>query len=191
MGILLNDGVRYPTRRIVRLQFAEGTPYETAAVPKVAKGQRVLASEIAAVVRRALAETVSRGTAQRAHNTLWNADGLTVVIGGKTGTGDHRHKVYGAQGRLIAERAVNRTATFVYYIGERFYGTVTAHVAGPGAVHYGFTSSLPVQLFRLLAPSIVTLIEPAYRRPQQPLQSVRTNRDGTDYPIINARKDPP
>ena len=50
---------------------------------------------------------------------------------------------------------VNRTATFVFTIGERFYGVVTAHVTGPAAAGYGFTSSLPVQLFRVLAPPIV------------------------------------
>lgn len=176
MGILLNDGLYYPTRRIVRLRFAEGTPYETSVVSRAAAGKRVLASEVAAVVRQALAETVAQGTAQRAHNVLRGAEGAALVIGGKTGTGDHRHKVYGPQGRLIEERAVNRTATFVYFIGERFYGTVTAHVAGPDAARYGFTSSLPVQLFRLLVPSILPLIEPAYRLPPQPLQAVRADR---------------
>ena len=32
-GILLNDGVRQPTRRLERLAFGEGTPYETRFVP--------------------------------------------------------------------------------------------------------------------------------------------------------------
>ena len=58
-------------------------------------------------------------------------------------------------GRLLESRVVNRTATFVFTIGERFYGVVTAHVEGPAAAGYGFTSSLPVQLFRILAPDIV------------------------------------
>ncbi|MFZ0258291.1 MAG: transglycosylase domain-containing protein [Gammaproteobacteria bacterium] len=187
MGILLNDGVHYPTRRIVRLRFAEGTPYETTMVATGTKGKRVMASEIATVVRQALAETVLQGTAQRARNTLRGADGTALVIGGKTGTGDHRHKVYGPHGRLIDERAVNRTATFVYFIGERFYGTVTAHVLGPDAAHYGFTSSLPVQLFRLLVPSTLPLIEPAYRLPQQ-LPRLTQHRVATRAEQLSATK---
>ena len=175
VGILLNDGVRYPTRRIMRLRFAPGTPYETSVVPGATKGERVLASEVAAVVRRALAETVVHGTAQRAAGALRTANGTPLAIGGKTGTGDHRQKVYGANGRLLEERAANRTATFVYFIGERFYGTLTAHVAGPKAAGYGFTSSLPVQLFRLLAPSILSLIEPAHPVAQSPWQAAKSD----------------
>jgi hypothetical protein len=49
-------------------------------------------------------------------------------MGGKTGTGDQRFDVYGAGGRLIESRYVNRSATFVFNIGERFYGSMTAYV---------------------------------------------------------------
>ncbi|MGF1613372.1 MAG: transglycosylase domain-containing protein [Gammaproteobacteria bacterium] len=176
MGILLNEGVYYPTRRIVRLRFAQGTPYESALVPRVGNGQRVLAPEVAAVARQALTETVLQGTAQRARDALRQADGSSWVIGGKTGTGDHRHKVYGPRGQLIDERVVNRTATFVYFIGDRFYGTVTAHVSGSEAANYGFTSSLPVQLFKLLAPNLLVLVEePPHQFSSQPLQAVRAD----------------
>ncbi|UUZ50336.1 hypothetical protein LP420_10735 [Massilia sp. B-10] len=62
-------------------------------------------------------------------------------MGGKTGTGDQRFEVYGAGGRLIESRFVNRSATFVFNIGERFYGSMTAYVHGPKAGDYDFTSA--------------------------------------------------
>ena len=52
-----------------------------------------------------------------------------LLVGGKTGTGDNRLKIYRG-GHLLESRPVDRTATFVFFIGDRFYGTVTAHVAG-------------------------------------------------------------
>jgi hypothetical protein len=33
---------------------------------------------------------------------------------------------------------------------------VTAHVTGPSAARFSFTSSLPVQMFKVLAPAVVT-----------------------------------
>ena len=81
-------------------------------------------------------------------------------MGGKTGTGDQRFDVYGAGGRLIESRYVNRSATFVFNIGERFYGSMTAYVRGPESKNYDFTSALPVQLLVSLAPSLMPLIEP-------------------------------
>ena len=60
-------------------------------------------------------------------------DGTVIPVGGKTGTGDQRFDVYGAGGRLIESRFVNRSATFVFNIGERFFGSMTAYVHGPDA----------------------------------------------------------
>ena len=154
-GILLNDGVRQPTRRLERVVFGEGTPYETRLVPVERAGRRVLASEVAAAVRRMLLEVVGAGTARRALGAVPGPDGKPLAIGGKTGTGDHRYKVFAPGGRLVESRVVNRTATFVFTLDERFYGVVTAHVGGPEAAGYGFTSSLPVQIFRVLAPDVV------------------------------------
>jgi hypothetical protein len=54
---------------------------------------------------------------------------------------------------------VNRSATFVFNIGERFFGSMTAYVHGPESAHYDFTSALPVQLLVTLAPSLMPLIE--------------------------------
>ena len=52
--------------------------------------------------------------------------------------------MYAKGGRLIESRFVNRSATFVFNIGERFFGSMTAYVHGPDAAHYDFTSALPV-----------------------------------------------
>jgi hypothetical protein len=80
------------------------------------------------------------------------------VVGGKTGTGDHRYKVFAPGGRLLESRVVNRTATFVFLIDDRFYGVITAYVHGPEAGEFAFTSSLPAQIFRILAPEISPLL---------------------------------
>jgi hypothetical protein len=82
-----------------------------------------------------------------------------IAVGGKTGTGDQRFDVYGAGHRLIESRYVNRSATFVFNIGERFFGSMTAYVHGPQSANYDFTSALPVQLLVTLAPSLMPMIE--------------------------------
>lgn len=152
MGIILNDGLRYPTVRIERLQFGAGTPYETVLRRRPGPGERVLAPEIAATVRRTLEQVVEQGTARRIHGALDLPDGTPVPVGGKTGTGDNRADVYAARGRLIESRVLNRTATFVFFVGQRHYGTVTAYVPGADAQGYRFTSALPVQILKTLAP---------------------------------------
>ncbi|MGH8613095.1 MAG: transglycosylase domain-containing protein [Gammaproteobacteria bacterium] len=158
IGILLNDGVRYSTFRLKRLRFAEGTPYETVAVAQPSQGERVLEPEVAATVRQALVETVESGTAKRAYAVFTDLNKQVIPVGGKTGTGDHRHKTFARGARLVKERAVTRSATFVFLIGERFFGVITAHVAGEEAAKYRFTSALAVQLFRVLAPDLQFLI---------------------------------
>jgi hypothetical protein len=55
---------------------------------------------------------------------------------------------------VIASRAVNRTATFVFYIGDRYFGVISSSVLGKEAEGYRFTSSLPVTILRLLAPAL-------------------------------------
>jgi hypothetical protein len=108
-----------------------------------------------------MGDVVLSGTARRAAGALSGPDGKPLRIGGKTGTGDHRFEVTGPGGRVIQSRAVSRTATFVFYAGDRLYGVVTAHVSGPAAGHYAFTSSLPVQLFRTLLPELAGLLSAA------------------------------
>ncbi len=158
VGIVLNGGVRYPQVRFQSLHFAAGTPYETLLERPATSGERVMAPEVAAAARSALIDVVERGTAQRLKGAYRGSNGSPLVIGGKTGTGDHRREVYGRGGRLIASRVVSRSATFVFFLGERFFGTITAYVAGPEAARYKFTSGLPVQVLKSLAPTLEPLL---------------------------------
>ncbi len=161
MGIILNDGLRLPTGRFERLRFAEGTPFETVMRLQVPAGERVLRSEVAATLRQALIETVEQGTGRRVSGAFTDAEGNRLVAGGKTGTGDHRYERFGRNGELISSRVVNRTATFVFFLGDRFFGVISAHVAGPDAAAYGFTSALPTQLLKSLGPQLQPLLERA------------------------------
>ncbi|HLI11395.1 MAG TPA: transglycosylase domain-containing protein [Alphaproteobacteria bacterium] len=159
MGIIVNDGVWLPTTRIERLDFAAGTPYETDMVATPQAPRRVLAPEVAEIVRHALAGVVAHGTGARAQKAFALADGTPVLVGGKTGTGDNRYDRFGPGLRLIESRAVDRTATFVFYIGDRFFGTITAYVRGPEAAKYSFTSALAVQVLKSLAPIFQPLLD--------------------------------
>jgi membrane peptidoglycan carboxypeptidase len=163
VGIIVNDGIRYPTVRVERLRFAEGTPYETLMGREGSVGQRVLPHEVAAVLRRALIDVAERGTARRIRGVFLGADGGDIVVGGKTGTGDNRHDAFGPKGVLIESRILNRAAVFVFLIGDRFFGTMTAYVPGREAANYGFTSALPVQTLKVLAPKLLPLIDRAHR----------------------------
>ena len=52
-------------------------------------------------------------------------------------------------------RPVSRTGTFAFYVGDRYFGVITAYVAGDKAANYVFTSALPVTALKLLAPALV------------------------------------
>ncbi|MYM83103.1 glycosyl transferase family 51 [Duganella sp. FT50W] len=161
MGIVVNGGVRKSSQRVTSLHFAKGTPYETLVTKAPPTGnEQVLAPEVAQVVAQAIRGVVSDGTAKRVKGAFVDANGAIIPVGGKTGTGDQRFDVYGAGGRLIESRYVNRSATFVFNIGERFFGSMTAYVHGPESKNYDFTSALPVQLLVVLAPHLMPLIEP-------------------------------
>ncbi|MDO8456460.1 MAG: transglycosylase domain-containing protein [Burkholderiaceae bacterium] len=158
MGILVNNGLRKPTTRIQSLHFAAATPYETLLQHKPGKAERVLAPEVAQAVLAAIRRVVEDGTAKRVKQAFVRSDGSIIAVGGKTGTGDQRFDTYGAGGGLIASRVVNRSATFVFNIDERFFGTIIAYVPGAQAAAYDFTSGLPVQLLKVLAPKLMPLI---------------------------------
>jgi cell division protein FtsI/penicillin-binding protein 2 len=157
MGILVNDGMRYPIVSIQQLHFAAETPYETRLVT-APQGERVLPQEVAAVAKRALLDVVEHGTARRLSGALRRPDGSIIPIGGKTGTGDHRDKSFGRGGQLLTSRVVNRAATFVFMLDDRFFGTVTAYVPGSEAAQYSFTSALPVQVLKSLALTLQPLL---------------------------------
>jgi membrane peptidoglycan carboxypeptidase len=160
VGIILNDGVRYPLVRLDELHFASETPFDvTLRRTANSDGERVLKPEVAQALKGAMSMVVSSGTARRVYQAFRRSDGSAYVIGGKTGTGDHRHETYGPGGQVISSRVVNRTATFAFYLGDRFFGVISAHVPGPEAAKFDFTSALAAQLLKVLAPSLEPMIE--------------------------------
>jgi membrane peptidoglycan carboxypeptidase len=156
-GIILGDGVRRPSIRVTRARFGEGTPYDTQLVRRVEAGARVLSPEVASLLRRELVGVVREGTGRRLADSAGLGDGRTLEIGGKTGTGDNRFTTVGPSGR--SSRVVNRTAAFVFTIGDRFFGTVIAFVPGREAASYDFTSALPVQILKHLLPTLEPLLD--------------------------------
>ncbi|MDD2660597.1 MAG: transglycosylase domain-containing protein [Methylococcales bacterium] len=157
-GILLNDGIRLPVVRFDSLHYAQGTPYETMMVKAPDQGRRIFAPEIAKVARGAMVGVVEGGTAGRLKGVYTDAAGLPLSVGGKTGTGDHRKQVWGVGGRLLESKFISRAATFTFFIGDRFFGVITAYVQGDNAGLYHFTSSLPVQIVKFLKPVLSPLI---------------------------------
>jgi membrane peptidoglycan carboxypeptidase len=173
MGIIQNDGVRMPTISIEELRFAEGTPYETT-LKRASEPERVMAPEVAATLRRALTGVVAEGTARRLVGTYKAPDGTELPVGGKTGTGDNRYHHFAAGGGVTSSHVVDRTATFVFYLGDRFFGTVTAYVPGQDAARFHFTSALAVQLLKALEPELRPLIgSPEPAPPKATLVSAR------------------
>src|SRR5882762_4842153 len=85
--------------------------------------------------------------------------GQTLDVYGKTGTGDQRFNVFAHAARLIESRKVNRSATFVFVIGDRFFGTLTAYVHEPYATRDAYTSALSVQLLKSLIPALQPLLD--------------------------------
>jgi membrane peptidoglycan carboxypeptidase len=154
IGIVQNNGLFYPRIRVESLHFAENTPYETLMTVSPPKGQQVIAPQVAHIVRLALLDVVEAGTASRLKNAIRLPDGSMLTIGGKTGTGDHRRKTFGPKGVLRSSKVMNRTAIFVFMLGERHFGTISAYVAGPEAAGYDFSSALPVQILKMLLPEI-------------------------------------
>jgi membrane peptidoglycan carboxypeptidase len=164
-GIILNDGQRKPLLRFEQLHFAANTPFETVLEPQGQKITQALSPEITPIVRKAMQTVVDNGTAKRVKGAYQDAAGNILPIGAKTGTGDHRLDQFGPGGRLITSRVINRTGTIVFYIGDRFFGTVSAHVAGEEAADYKFTSALSSQMLKALQPALQPLINEATVRP--------------------------
>ncbi|MCM2313181.1 MAG: hypothetical protein NDI84_17465, partial [Steroidobacteraceae bacterium] len=166
MGIIVNDGVRLPSARIDRMHFAPDTPYETVFARRPSEGERVMSSEVAAALRGALSEVVEGGTARRLSGAFTAPDGTPLVVGGKTGTGDNRIVISGARGQVKGAIAMNRTATFVFYLGPRHFGTLTAYVIGADAASFKFTSGLPVQILKSMAPTLLPYLSQTVAEPE-------------------------
>ncbi|MNQ70270.1 Penicillin binding protein transpeptidase domain protein [compost metagenome] len=168
VGTILNDGVRMPTLRIDTLHFAADTPYETRLINDPDKGKRVMPSEVATALREALSQVVDAGTARRVAGSFKLVDGTPLAMGGKTGTGDNRIEAVGSGGRILSSKAINRTATFVFYIGDHHFGTLTAFVPGASAQDFKFTSALPVQVLKGMAPILNPYLQPGSNTQCQP-----------------------
>ncbi|QNG11951.1 glycosyl transferase family 51 [Pseudomonas putida] len=160
VGIIQNDGVRLPTLRIDTLHFAANTPYETKLITDPDRGVRILPVEVARALKGAMSQVVDAGTARRISGSFKLQDGTPLVMGGKTGTGDNRIESFGAGGRLIGSRSLNRTATFVFFLGDNHFGTLTAFVPGRTAEAFKFTSALPVQVLKGMAPILMPYLQP-------------------------------
>jgi membrane peptidoglycan carboxypeptidase len=176
MGILVNNGLRNPNIKIERLHFGSDTPTETVLARQTTGTERVIAPEIVALVRQQLIGVVENGTGRRARGGIAMPGGRMIPVGGKTGTGDNRLESFSANGRVIGNKAVSRTATFVFMIGDRFYGTVVAYVPGSKAASYKFTSALAVQIFKDLAPQLRPLIARKDQPPAAPVLLTKNER---------------
>jgi len=157
MGIILNGGVELPTESLTQLRFGANTPYDTILTRKT-EPVRVMAPEIARTLTGVMTGVVSDGTASRLRGAYLKTDGSPLAVGGKTGTGDNRADRFSRGGGMIESRSIDRTATFVFFLGDRFFGTVTAYVPGPYASRYHFSSALAVQLLKALQPDLQPLL---------------------------------
>jgi len=158
VGILLNEGVRQSTHRVEAIHIAPDTPFSARLERETEAGEPVLAPEVARVLREAMIDVVENGTARRSRGSVRMPDGTPLPIGGKTGTGDNRYRVFAPGGRLLESRAVNRTSTLVFFVGDRFYGVISAYVPGEASDAFGFTSALPAQILRELGPALEALL---------------------------------
>ncbi|QTA88003.1 transglycosylase domain-containing protein [Desulfonema magnum] len=154
IGIIVNDGIRRPAVSIQKIRMASGTPYHTVFDISRPSGNQVMEPAVARTLCAVLQAVVEEGTARRVKGAFTKTDKTPIRVGGKTGTGDNRSKKFSRSGDMISSKAVNRTATFAFYIGDRYFGVITAFVSGTEANDYNFTSGLPVSILKLLAPAL-------------------------------------
>lgn len=166
MGIITNGGQRLPTQRFTKVEFARDTPYETIVNRPVPSPTQVMRPEVAEILKETLGKVVSEGTARRLSNSFQQGDGSPFLIGGKTGTGDNRIVTATSYGHKTAGRALNRTATFVFYLGDNHFGTLTAFVSGRSAKAFSFTSALPLQVLKGMVPVLQPYINTANQQVQ-------------------------
>ena len=87
---------------------------------------------------------------------------------------------------MIESKFISRAATFTFFLGDHFFGVITAYVEGGNAGLYHFTSSLPVQIVKFLKPILSPLINntPSKIEPAKPIAQVVVAE--TVKPVINA-----
>mgnify|MGYP005811878623 CR=1 FL=1 len=185
MGIILNDGVRLPTVAVQRLRFAVGTPYETVCEPAPEPAARVMSATVARALRPVLAGVTTRGTARRLAGAFVDAAGAAIEVGGKTGSGDNRYKTFAQGGAVTSARPVSRTAVFAFYVGDRYFGVITASVTGREAGTFHFTSTLPVAVLKLLAPAIQDRIQE-----RRPVEDADTPHASPASPFAEVKPNP-
>jgi membrane peptidoglycan carboxypeptidase len=173
LGIVQSGGLHLASGRVEELRFAQGTPFETVLRPRTFVPERVLHRAVARAVRTALVDVVENGTAVRARGAFALPDGSRLLVGGKTGTGDNRIERFGPGLELTGSQVTSRSATFAFLIGNRHFGVITAYVAGAQAADFGFTSSLPVQVLRQLAPALAELVRPEAQTATAPPTDLR------------------
>ncbi|WP_445425059.1 transglycosylase domain-containing protein [Alishewanella sp. HL-SH06] len=160
MGIIQNGGKRLPMFRIAGVHFAANTPYDVALSRTEVQITRVMAPEVAQVLRENLAGVVQLGTGRRLlpHFSLSNLPDL-AIIGGKTGTGDNRISTVNSRGETVQSRALNRTATFAFYLSDNYFGVISVYIPGNAADDYSFTSALPLQVLNGMSPLLMPLLK--------------------------------
>jgi membrane peptidoglycan carboxypeptidase len=166
IGMIQNGGKRLPTYRFTKVEFARDTPYETIMTQPPPEPFQVLRPEVAEILKLTTGKVVSEGTAKRLLNSFQQEDGTPFAIGGKTGTGDNRIVTSTSSGHRTASRALNRTATFVFYLGDNHFGTLTAFVSGKSANAFRFTSALPLQVLKGMVPILRPYITAGGRQVQ-------------------------
>lgn len=186
MGIILNDGWRLPAYRVNRLEFAPDTPFEVSLVQSTREPEQVMRPEVAQALKSALADVVNKGTGRRLQGVFRQADGADLVVGGKTGTGDNR-LVTMIGGQKVKTRALSRTATLVFYLGDRHFGTLTAFVPGSEAKDFKFTSALPAQVLKGIAPILAPYLQ-RVEIPQQTAEPEFIPGNVEDEPITVPKK---
>jgi membrane peptidoglycan carboxypeptidase len=152
IGIIVNDGWRLPTIHVERIHLAEGTPFETHLGQSGEGVERVFPKEITRILRRSLEDVVAGGTARRLSGVYTDSSHQPFPVGGKTGTGDELIERYGPGTAAGKRKEVSRSAAFAFFLGERFFGVITAHVPGVNEEGHRFTSALPTQVLKALEP---------------------------------------
>jgi membrane peptidoglycan carboxypeptidase len=184
MGVILNDGAKLPPVSLTRLEFAAGTPYHTVLERQRPKAEQIYPPEVARVIRKALVNVVQEGTARRLKDAFPLPDGGHLIIGGKTGTGDHRYEVYAPNGTVLESKVMNRTATFAFFMGKDFFGVMTVFVPGEAAGDFKFTSGLAVQIIKAMEPALRPLViaesaaEPDWERMVREFEAETPRRTG-------------
>ena len=133
---------------------------------------RKLNPVLATTLQQELVKVVQHGTARRLKGAYNIAD--TFPAGGKTGTGDNRYTVKDADGKEQQVLA-NRTATFAFFLGQRWFGVVTAYAPDNADFRHKFTSSLPVSILKSLSENLAPLLESP--KPHQPLPLANSHKE--------------